>query len=144
MASFSIATTPRYKGAQILSLDCSTNPWFMPRVKQGGTNYHFIQSLVCLTLGLIPCLPDQWRTLKPLCQWTGLYIHIYIYIYIRSHISYISSYGCVCVCVCVCVRVCVCVCLRINIYNAYIRVWKCIEGYITGKVWTMLRKSHDS
>ena len=71
---FLITTTPRCRGALLLSLDCSTLPlirtlycWVLSK----EVSSTILKSLVWCDLGLNPGLPDRWRTLYQLDQWDG-------------------------------------------------------------------------
>ena len=77
-APFLLTTTLRYRGG------CYSIPWIslltldlyliILSVKQGSREYHFLESLLWLDLGLNPGLPGHWWTLYPLVGW-GCRIH---------------------------------------------------------------------
>ena len=70
-APFSIATTPRCRGALLLPWIAPLYPWSAPYNAECYARRHqvpFFESLVWLDLGLNPGLPGHWRTLYPLGQ----------------------------------------------------------------------------
>ena len=87
-ALFSIATTPRCRGGRYsYPWIAPLYPWYLSyNAECEARRYQvpFLKSLVWPDLWLNPGLLDQWRTLYPLSQWTGIFS---LYKIIKAFIS---------------------------------------------------------
>ena len=76
---FSSYNTKVQRRMLLLSLDCSTNTWYVPYNAECLARRNqvlFFEFLVWLDLGLNPSLPDHWQTFYPLMLMSWSIIHI--------------------------------------------------------------------